>query len=581
VNPDDVPGIEGLRSKLREIDTRLSVLDADYLFDRQEFALRLAGYGREGVVTIPRELLEDVRDNPTGLASAYSQDLSERLISAILPSIESRGLIPFSELTLRSLLLKYIYQESKQQQAVNKYNTIGRGALGDVERWIGTTLTREEKDTLIWVWGELVRLRLIAPTGTDMMNPDDWVRTTDRGNAAIERKPSEDRLKKDVETMENYGGWQVIKPLGEGGQSNVYLVRTPARVAERSKCLEDIRISLDGDRRDLLATSIVSFARQDHISELGALKIFKIPAGDTLSPLPDSEQYEAIERLKNEVAVLRQDMSGLPKLLDANVDENWIVTEYFPEGSLSRNRSKYKGNVALGLRAFRSLVRTVARLHQDGYVHRDIKPANIFIRRDDQLVLGDFGIVYLPNDQERLTQTGEKVGPRDNMPQWANLGGRQDKVDTCFDVYMLGKLLWLMLDGRPILPREYHNRPDFDLTKSFPNDPEMYFVNRILDRCVVEEADKCLSSAGDLLLMVDEMLTIIGHGGQMLGPHIPRPCRVCGKGVYKPEHWRAGSRLAEVGQIRIWQPSDASGLDRLLVRTFVCDNCGHIEFFKT
>jgi serine/threonine protein kinase len=38
-------------------------------------------------------------------------------------------------------------------------------------------------------------------------------------------------------------------------------------------------------------------------------------------------------------------------------------------------------------------VQTVAALHQEGYVRRDIKPANVFIRTNDELVLGDFGIL--------------------------------------------------------------------------------------------------------------------------------------------------------------------------------------------
>ncbi len=30
------------------------------------------------------------------------------------------------------------------------------------------------------------------------------------------------------------------------------------------------------------------------------------------------------------------------------------------------------------------------------------------------------------------------------MPPWADIGGRLEKIDSNFDVYMLGKLLWCM-----------------------------------------------------------------------------------------------------------------------------------------
>jgi serine/threonine protein kinase len=222
-------------------------------------------------------------------------------------------------------------------------------------------------------------------------------------------------------------------------------------------------------------------------------------------------------------------------------------------------------------------VQTVASLHKDGYIHRDIKPANVFIRNDDELVLGDFGIVYVATAADRVTLTGERVGPRDYMPQWANLGVRYEKVEPCFDVYMLGKLLWSMIDGRAVLPREYHRNPDFDLTKTFPDDPDMYLVNKILDRCVVEHSHQCLPSAQDLLLVVDATLRVIEGGGQLLSPDVPRPCHVCGNGQYKPEVLHQNN---PVGTLRFWFSGPGPDIGTLPVQTFVCTNCGHTQFFK-
>ena len=94
--------------------------------------------------------------------------------------------------------------------------------------------------------------------------------------------------------------------------------------------------------------------------------------------------------------------------------------------------------------------------------------------------MGGFGIVYVPSVADRVTLAGERVGPRDYMPQWANFGTRNEKVEPCFDVYMLGKLLWSMVDGRMFLPREYYNRAEFDLTQTFRGDPDMFLTNAIL-----------------------------------------------------------------------------------------------------
>ena len=58
------------------------------------------------------------------------------------------------------------------------------------------------------------------------------------------------------------------------------------------------------------------------------------------------------------MTALRGGRPGLPRFLDFNEKERWIVTELFPEGTLERHMLKYRGNVASGLRAFRFLVAT-------------------------------------------------------------------------------------------------------------------------------------------------------------------------------------------------------------------------------
>lgn len=217
--------------------------------------------------------------------------------------------------------------------------------------------------------------------------------------------------------MGNRKDWEEIDLLGEGSQSAVFLVRNPKRHSERAKSLDHIRSALDGDKRAELATAIWSYAREELSSELAALKAFKITPEDanrfSTPPIPGSEENEAVERLKNEIKALSQERRGLPKLLDFNVAERWIVTEFFPERTLEHSPFRFKGKPALALKAFRSLVETAALLHKDGYVHRDIKPANVFIRTNDELVLGDFGIVYAPNAAARVTHKNERVGPRD------------------------------------------------------------------------------------------------------------------------------------------------------------------------
>lgn len=365
--------------------------------------------------------------------------------------------------------------------------------------------------------------------------------------------------------------WQVIGQLGSGGQSIVSLVRSSKRKAERDQLLQSIlrfrTIPPGGLDAEEFAESIHKFTRPDEVSELGALKQFRIRG---------SEQ-QAINRLEQEVTILQQNRRGLPTLLDANVPERWMVTEYFPEKTLDANYSLYRGNSALALTAFLSLVETVEALHREKIIHRDIKPANIFLRSPRELVLGDFGIVFLPDRPNRITFSNESVGPYDYMPPWADLGGRLDKIEPSFDVYMLGKLLWCMVSGRLRLPREWFKQSEYDVTVMFEDDPHMHMVNKVLEKCLVEDPKSCISTSA-LLLLTRNFVSAIEHGGQLLGEGVPRRCRICGLGHYQQIQVRAGD---PTGLIRLWHTSGgATDITHLPVRSFVCDSCGHIQFFK-
>jgi serine/threonine protein kinase len=361
--------------------------------------------------------------------------------------------------------------------------------------------------------------------------------------------------------------WEHIRRIGGGGQSDVFLVRSPARVTQRAVCLQTIRTALDGDKRADLAEAIWAYSRSESLSELGAKKIFKIRS--------DGNEQQACQRLKLEFKVLEQKKLGLPRLLDSNESERWIVTEFFPHGTLEDNIEKYKANPALALKAFLSLVNTVTQLHDENIVHRDIKPANVFVKQIDELVLGDFGIVFLPDQPVRLTRTNESVGPHDYMPPWVDVGGRVDRVGSKFDVYMLGKLLWCMVSGRLVLQREWFQRPENDVTVMFKHDPHAHMINTILEKCVVEREQDCVG-IHDLRAMIIAFVSLIEQGGQLLQPEVPRPCHVCGHGRYEPEDFGNGKDSIPVN-MRFWNEQD---IKLKKVQVFTCSSCGHVALFR-
>jgi serine/threonine protein kinase len=382
--------------------------------------------------------------------------------------------------------------------------------------------------------------------------------------------------------MGTLNDWEKVRlePLGSGGQSTVYLVRKPERRTARDKSFAMLK-ALSGQTLTPqpaleFATASADIARTEIASELGALKIFKPREAGT----PEDEQ-QAVNRMQNEIAVLKENRPGLLKLLDSNESENWIVTEYCSRGTLAEHFHRYKGNVKLALTSFLSLVKTVLDLHKDRIVHRDIKPQNIFVGENDQLILGDFGIVFLPNLPERVSVTGESVGPRDFMPPWVLLNDQPGEINPSFDAYMLGKVLWCMVAGRLKLHREDFLHPALNVEKLWPNDPDMHIVNTILSKCVVPREEDCLPSAQDLWLMVGKYVEILQNNGHVFKDGVPKRCLICGVGFYQRERFERSQPRIDPNQanLRVWS-GGTTDIASLPVRVLICDTCGHFQFFS-
>ena len=398
--------------------------------------------------------------------------------------------------------------------------------------------------------------------------------------------------------MSNFNGWQKTgKVLGKGGQGEVSLVRRP-RGQGRSEALYTVvqqmaTMRTEGSSpRTLNAVGAfvdaITKASSTDADDLGALKEFSIegPTGSLVEQMQavlEGDADKAMGRLKQEIEALRDldDEPGILRLLDANADERWMITEYHP-GTLSGERDTHKGDVKGALAAFRPLVAAVAALHAKGIMHRDVKPDNIFVSRDGDLVLGDFGIVfYASGDATRLTSTfGEKVGTTDWMAPWARVKRRIEEVVPSFDVFPLGKVLWSMVSGQADLPYWWWERDDYNLERLFPDEPQMRFVNDILRRSVVDMESACLSTAGELLRVVDGILPAVRGGGQPIGADQSRRCLVCGHGHYADKGMRRLDLVSNedqsdgVGGIR------APSKERWTIRAGTCNQCGHVQFFR-
>ena len=372
--------------------------------------------------------------------------------------------------------------------------------------------------------------------------------------------------------------WEEIEEIGEGGQGKVI------RVFDRQEALSDLSIlteaiaDIRGARQNIelqekIRKGIAKIARAENPMNYGALKILHSP--------DDARNFEdAEERLKRELKAMEQaDHPNLLKVLDYNLQEKWFVSRYYTKGTLKDSSDWFTGQVERTLTAIRPVVEGVATLHRKGFVHRDIKPENIFVDEQEQLVLGDFGLVFFEDPgHTRISGTYENVGSTDWMPPWATRMRIED-INPCFDVFSLGKTIWAMVSREPILQLWYHREPSepkFNLEKMFPNRPEMVLLNNLLDKCIVqyEHEPKFLKNADSLLEEIDSLLNALRLGADPIS-NSERPCRVCGLGKYQLKvNNRDRDSYDHIRNFGL-HPAGAQTF-----KVFVCDNCGNVQLFS-
>ena len=133
-----------------------------------------------------------------------------------------------------------------------------------------------------------------------------------------------------------------------------------------------------------------------------------------------------------------------------------LVLEYV-EGETLESRLRHYGplSVSEAVRVFEMAMRGVEHIHRMGVIHRDLKPSNIFITRDGEIKLMDFGIARLMDNHDP-SQNGAMVGTLLYIsPEQIN--GRE--TDARSDIYTLGVSLFEAVTGR--LP--FERRTDYGL----------------------------------------------------------------------------------------------------------------------
>ena len=244
--------------------------------------------------------------------------------------------------------------------------------------------------------------------------------------------------------MDHVANYPVIRKLGEGATSEVFLCQDPFRGRE-----------------------------------VAVKRIF-----------PESLRDPARGRLFRKLFFTEASLAGkldhphIAQIYDAGIgeDSGYIVMEYVPGGTMERfcapeNLLPVEHSVEIIFKCARAL----AYAHKQGVTHRDIKPGNLlYAAAPIDVRVGDFGLALnLGAETTQITGVGS---PAYMSPEQI----REELVDHRTDIYSLGVVMYQMLTGK--LPFQGTNKFSmiYQITQFEPAPPSSHRheVPEALDRIV-------------------------------------------------------------------------------------------------
>ena len=195
--------------------------------------------------------------------------------------------------------------------------------------------------------------------------------------------------------------YQIIKPIGKGGMSTVYLA--VERSLKRDVAIKVLHSNLSGDPKNK-------------------------------------------ERLRREaLAIAKMNHDNIVKIYNFVEEElySYIVMEYIAGADLEEFLKEHPIHyIEIGLAIFLKISKAIFHAHQTGIIHRDIKPENVMISQKGDIKVMDFGISSILGEYNNLTTTGSIMGsPMFMSPEHLN----DFPIDHQSDIFSLGIVLYHLL----------------------------------------------------------------------------------------------------------------------------------------
>jgi serine/threonine-protein kinase len=194
---------------------------------------------------------------------------------------------------------------------------------------------------------------------------------------------------------------------------------------------------------------------------------------------------------------------GVVRVIDDDLTEDgspFLVMEFLQGETLQARVTHWGGTLPPRevLALAHQLLDVLAVAHARGTIHRDVKPDNLFLTREGQLKVLDFGVarIVMPQSGSDPTRTGRTMGtPAYMAPEQAF--GKTREIDARTDLWSVGATMFTLLSGKHV--HEAENAAQLvvlaatararALRSVVPGVPEE--VASVVDRaCAFERADR-------------------------------------------------------------------------------------------
>ncbi|HEX6268277.1 MAG TPA: serine/threonine-protein kinase [Burkholderiales bacterium] len=213
------------------------------------------------------------------------------------------------------------------------------------------------------------------------------------------------------ELQEQLGKYPLIREIGSGATSSVYLARDP--LTEREVAIKVFLFERDADPQT--------------------------------------------ERMKHKAFVAEASLAGklnhphIVEIYDAVVepDHSYLVMEYVAGSTLEKHAARDRllpiGKV---VEIVFKCIRALEYAHQHGIIHRDIKPGNLLLSEKGETKVSDFGASFQQRHGHTTTQIAGVGSPAYMSPEQI----RMEPLTQQTDIYSLGVTMYRLVTGR--LPYE-------------------------------------------------------------------------------------------------------------------------------